>query len=264
MRAVVWAIVWGQSHTLEDKMIASEHTRIYRAARWGFSWSGNRLSAVTVIFAAFVVWSSGCGNDPNHDEQYDYGICFAKEAPVSGVQYGDREPDEGEILAAGSYVCAPSYKMNSVGGWSGEIECLDPATGTDEWGSVDWGMELALSFPSEICACTSVYPECALIIRLIFDEPADAPEPGAVYDLTQARLVESIYIAGGADYAITGGTVEFVTVEANRYSFKIHDLVFTRIQDEGVEETFGCYIPDTVTIESISIDCVPTVENMYC
>lgn len=243
-------------------MTKSKRTMFARGLRGAFSWSGHSLPVGTVMLAVIAGWSSGCSTSPYCDERGNYGVCYAMAAQASGVQYGEREPADEDVSASASYVCAPSYTMEHLGEWSGGIECLDPETGVDEWDSKDWGVYLDVYLPSEMCSCGGVWRSCSVGLEVIFDQPDGIPQSGVVFDLKQARIFE-LYVAGGADYVITGGTIEFVTVEADQYSFKIQNLTLTRIAGEGEAEPSDCYIPETVVVESISVSCEPEVWNLY-
>lgn len=242
----------------EDEMFSSEHRFFGQSVFEAFYGVGSRLSLVVVLLA--TSWFLGCAAESPCIETVDVGVCRAIKPQVSDVRYGDRALGEQEALQFyAKYVCAHTSKMEDTKIFSGEFECLDPNTPFEEWGSPDWAIEVAVTFPRELCACDEDYL-CRLEFQLIFDKLVEAPKAGSVFDLTKAKVIDKVRLTANIEYAITGGTVEFVTVEPNKYSLKIHDLTLTGGEEKEAARTYNCYNPETVTIESISFDCIPNLE----
>lgn len=239
-------------------MFASTHKFFERPRFEAFLHVGKRVSLMTALL--LVGWCFGCAAESPCIETVDVGVCRAIKPQVSDVRYGDRVLGEQEALQFyAKYVCAHTSKMEDTKIFSGEFECLDPNTPFEEWGSPDWAIEVVVTFPYELCACDEDY-QCVLEFQLIFDKLVEAPKAGSVFDLTKAKVIDKVRLTANIEYAITGGTIEFVTVEPNKYSLKIHDLTLTGGQEKEAARTYNCYNPETVTIESISFDCIPNLE----
>ncbi|HOE81532.1 MAG TPA: hypothetical protein PK329_00990 [Myxococcota bacterium] len=228
----------------------------FKAAAFGKA--GSRLSLVTALLLA--TWGFGCAAETcPPPKEVDVGICRAENAQVSGVQYGDRTT--GEASAWVEYACAATSMEERVYTFYGEIECLDPQTPIEKWSSVDWGLYVRVKLPGKICSCDPMRDGCGFSFKLYFDRLVDVPKEGQVFDLTQATLpYNGLNISADRDYEITGGTLEFVTLKSDQYSYKIRNLTLTRDGGAYGETPPKCYNPETITVDSISIDCLPSQE----
>ncbi|GEM_PF-380620 len=247
-------------------MFALTHKFFERPRFEAFLHVGKRLSLMTALL--FVGWCFGCAGECQgvgcDGEYVEVGICQTNNSQIFGVQYGDRTPDEDKIFVDAKYVCAPTHMMALTPAFSGQFECLDPQTPFEEWGSADWGVYLYVNFPPETCGCDKADKDCNLVLRAIFDNQVGVPKVGQEFDLTQARLLEQIKvpIAANTKYVITSGTIKFVAIQANRYSFTVNNLKLTESQDESGANKSDCYTPNSVSVERISIDCLPELEGI--
>ena len=235
--------------------------------------------AVNRSFLAIAVlamaWSFGCASECNCDSE-EFGLCVSyhqgleSQAQVSGLQYGERTPDESQLVLSMGYACAySSMKRKILEPIGGEIECLNPQTAFDQWGSPDMALMLTVHMPLETCSDSEYINNCYFWIQVLFDDLVEPPKAGAVFDLTKAGAMTAndlvAVVTARNHYIITGGTIEFTSVEADHYSFKINDLELAvkpgfspKYRTPNKYES-DPYEPGVIKVKSISTSCIPLV-----
>ncbi len=61
---------------------------------------------------------------------------------------------------------------------------------------------------------------------------------------------------------VTGGTIEFISLKSNQYSYKIHNLTLSKIPIGYGESPPHCFNPETIKIDTMSVNCVPTTHDV--
>ncbi len=234
---------------------------IGRAAFGAFLEYKNHVPVMTVLLA--MAWSFGCDKEECLTHVEFVGTCRAENPLISGVHYGNRTLDEGDSSAIVEYACATKGIDGRPSLLAGGVECLDPETPFQEWGSADWGMAIYVTLPLEACSCDYKRDECYINFWLFFEDQVDAPKDGAVFDLTQAKLGDGeLNITSDSDYKVTGGTIEFISLKSNQYSYKIHNLTLSKIPIGYGESPPHCFNPETIKIDTMSVNCVPTTHDV--
>lgn len=220
-----------------------------------------RQRRLLVCFTISVLWCLtlavvGC-NSVCDVMTVRYGTCGAPVSSGSGLYYGDRQVQESFTEGYLSYGCSSS----NIGIISeGDTACFDPRTPPAEWEFPQWQLSVSFDLPTEVAGCSNSQVEILLQVNALTYGP---PVTASTFDLalTAEPAVRLTTFGRDTDYKVTSGELIVSEATANRYTFEIRNLVLTKSSGGDETNSDGCYLPETIAVDSITSSCVPGIEE---
>jgi len=213
--------------------------------------SGLAFMCIALAFSSLQGCGTTCGSTLD-----EVGECLDQSA-MSSFVYGDMVISDDSVNAVASFVCAATWgeEFSFLGSGTGGTGCYDPGFSVDDWESKDWGIYVVLMDRAPYDCVNGISD---ISVDVVYDASSGVPASGAGFDLLDAARVQ---VRGTVEYVVTGGSIVFLDVTANRYSFEIRNLVLTRNSDNDEPVETHCYVPETVNVDLMTFSCVPKIRR---